>query len=508
MNKTTIALCSVFVVFAQSVLAEELKVESKPLQIGALSEFGYINKGFYRIGTSEAMAANQDWVDHFGAFLTKEVTVEERLHLSAGIGGVFQFRKPEEPGTGFNKHQRKGFFSGPTKTDVVYDFGEIGNPWLQIGAGMFGYKYNPQAYNLGEYLFRAGGYPTYMYTGGYVQVNSAGAGLQGLKAHLHLGNFNYDMMLLTETGLAPLYDFSWAHVLSYKVADGLLDLGLGVNFQRLLSVRPSRTAAHRFENSYFEYKGKTYVGMKSYYENPAIFNKGKADELKALDSVANAVAIANYEKKAAAFNADAQIVGDLNALSDTALDKPKLNYISASAVLLMARATFDPKKLFEIGVLGPEDLKIYSELNVLGIKNYPIYYDKIIERMPIMVGINLPGFKVLDLIAVQGEYFNSPWLNNTSLRSRDRNNSPYMPGAGDKLLSKNEYNDAASKDNLKWSVLIQKNLGGNLSLRAQAANDHLHLPSSSFYVGPQFDHNEITVLPNHWYWMTQLSWGI
>jgi hypothetical protein len=285
-------------------------------------------------------------------------------------------------------------------------------------------------------------------------------------------------------------------------------LGAGVNFQHLIPVRPSRTASRVFENSYFTLRDTTYVGFKDYYQNPAIFYEEKALELIAKDSAANAVAIDAYRKRAADNLAQAQIVTDVKAMPDTAVGRPKLEYYSASAILLMARATFDPKKLFESELFGSEDLKIYAEVNVLGVENKPIYYKKITERMPIMFGMNLPGFKILDLIAIQGEYINSPWLNNTSNRSRDRRNVPYIPNSVDKLLSVNDFNDAATKDNFKWSALLQKNLGGNFSIRVQAANDHLHLPSSSFYVGPQFDHNEITVLPEHWYWSTQLAWGL
>jgi hypothetical protein len=507
MKKASIAISAVLAFSIHAVRADdEPKVVAQPLHIGALQEFGMVQEGLYYAGTEKSELRGNDWFDHFGAFLTKDVTIDDRLHLSGGIGGVFQFRKPETPGLGFKFHQRKGFFVGPTKAEVVYDFGEVGKPWLQVGAGMFGYKYNPEAYNLGEYLFRSGAYPTYQYTGGYVFVNSAGAQLQGLRTHMDLGNFKYDMLLFTETGLAPMYDWSWGHVVSYNVGEGLLSLGAGVNFQRLISVRPSRTANPAFANSYFDAAGETWVGHKEFYERPGLFYGVKADQLSAKDSAGNAVQIAQYRALAESYAKKAAFVDSIGSLPDAA--KPSLKHYSAAGILVMARATVDPKKLIGEGLFGKEDLKLYTEIDILGVQNYPVFYEKVTDRMPIMVGFNLPGFNFLDLIAVQGEYIHSPWLNNTYHRGRDGMNIPYFPDPGDKNLSEADYNDVAAKDDIKWTLQVKKNLGKAVSLWAQASRDHLRVPSSLYFYGPQFDHNEVTMRGKQWYWMAQISWGI
>jgi hypothetical protein len=125
-----------------------------------------------------------------------------------------------------------------------------------------------------------------------------------------------------------------------------------------------------------------------------------------------------------------------------------------------------------------------------------------------MFGINLPGFHLLDLISVQVEQFKSPWLNNTSQIANDAIPLPIFPIASDTIASKKDWNDLATKDDLKWSILIQKKLGSYITFSAQAANDHMRMVSSRYFYGPQYDHNEVTVSKDHWYWMTQLSWGI
>jgi hypothetical protein len=174
----------------------------------------------------------------------------------------------------------------------------------------------------------------------------------------------------------------------------------------------------------------------------------------------------------------------------------------------MGRASLDIKKLFGSDAFGPSDLKLYSEVAVLGIKNYPIFYDKLSERMPIMVGFNVPTFRFLDLFAIQVEQYKSRWLNNTAQIANGAIPLPVFPANGDSVASKDEWNDLATKDDLKWTVLVQKKLGNFITLSGQVANDHLRLVSARYFYGPQFDHNEVTVSKDHWYWMTQISWGI
>jgi len=485
--------------------AGEVKIDDKPLSIGALSEFGFVEEGLFRTAEGSSIS-KMEWVDHFGAFITKKAIVNDRLYLSAGLGGVFQFRKPETVGAGFAYHQRKSFFIGPTESEAVYHFGDPENPWLKLGVGQFFYKYNPQASNLGEALFRSGPYPTFITTGGYVVVNSAAANLQGFKANYQSGALKADMLFTTETNMPPFYDWSLGLVASYSLGDGLLDLGAGVNFKRILSVRPSRTTRKTRENAYFkDPTGKYYVGNVDFYGYSAEFNLNAANKAYAQGNTALGD---HYAVQSSRDSAAAAYVTEVLSLPDGDPAKPAMDYFTSQGNLLMARATLDFKKLFESSLFSPEDLKIFFELDVLGVSDYPVYYENITERMPIMAGVNLPTFRLLDLLSVQMEYCNSPWFNNTNYIGQKLSNIPFIPIGTDDILSRTEFNDQAKHDNWKWSVLAQRTIKGRLTLSAQVASDHLRLTSSEYYYGPQFDHNEVTALPKHWYWMTQLSWGI
>jgi hypothetical protein len=341
-----------------AVSAQEPDVRINPVSIGASQELGLIRKGQYTTKTPKAVPFEDDWVDHFGASIGMSAVVNDRLHVSAGLGGIFQFRKPESVNVGYEGSQRKAFFIGPA-TEAVYHFGEDPNaPFLKLGMGNFWYKYNPDASNLGEYLFRSEGYPTYTYTGGYSIIGSAGSQLQGFKALFRQGNLTLDLFLTTETSLAPFYNWSPGAILGYSIAGGLLDLGAGVNFKHLLQVKPSRSQQSNNENGYFKHNGEWYYATSSFYGERSSFH---------------------YERG----TAQDTVLGDADArrseLVDSLLGEPgtDVKYFDARSNLVMARATLDPKKLFESGIFGPQDLKLYAEVGVLGTKNYPIFYKKV-----------------------------------------------------------------------------------------------------------------------------------
>ena len=468
---------------------KELKnVQILPMQFSGAQELGYVMKGLYAAGNANAYPETRDWLDHFSASITAKAIVADRFNLSAGLGGVFQFRKPEIVNGGFSGSQRKSFFVGPV-TEATYHFGEITDPWLKLGVGNWFYKYNTESFDLGEYLFRSGAYPTYTITGGYNVVGSANAQMQGFKALFQWGNLKADLFLTTQTTYAPLYDWSPAAVLNYKMGNGLFEFGAGANFTHFFQVNSSRSSVHRAVNGYFiTSDGKEYSANTDYYHNRLAFDQVRGNvNLIYNDSV------------------DAALVDAVVAAPPGTA--PAIQYFDSKATLLMAKISFDPKKFFSTTLLGENDLKLYSELGVLGLENKPVFYKKVTERMPVMIGFNLPTFKLLDLFAVQAEYLNSPYMNNTYQIGNFAANVPYIPLSSDTIMSRVEYNDMAERDNLKWAVIVKKNFG-KLTFAAQAANDHLRVTSSEYYYGPQYDHGEITVSKDHWYFMTQVAWGL
>jgi hypothetical protein len=502
MKTNTAVIVGIFLFFYAGLTAEEPDVKHHPLIIGAFSEFGKVESGIYQIDDGgEIRHLDDEWVDHFGCFVIKSITVNQRAHLTAGFGGGFQFRKPEQVkrGWSFESHQRKGFFIGPV-AELGYDVGDVENPFLKLGIGSFGYKYNPEAKNLGEYLFRTRAYPTLISTGGYSVVNSASAQVQGAKALFNFGNFKFDVLFLTETGLPPLYDFSLAGVANYSIAGGLLNLGAGVHIRSLIDVNPDMEVEEdpNRGGAYFQATdGEWYSADPGVYEQPYNFHNTRFME----DSL-------EYDRiKAAEWKAKLDTVNNQYAWLNED-QRPPVEFFNGGGTLLMGRIGIDPKKLFETDIFGPEDLKLFGEIAVLGVKDYPVFYENIAERMPVMFGFNVPCFKLLDVLQIQREQFNSPHLNNTFGIGNDNKYAPYTPSATQEAVSKTDFNDITDEDNVKWSVYLEKKLFTALTLRAQFARDHLQLTSSSHYYAGQFGPQEITAGEKDWYWMVQLAWGI
>src|SRR3954469_17744921 len=176
MKKTVVGSSWAPLLLISAALGADPQIELKPLSIGALQEFGSLGSGHFGGNPDEF---RNEWVDHFGAFVTQTGEVTPKLTFDVGLGGIFQIEKPENRNPFWGGTQYKDFFIGPTKADLVWKMGPVENPFVTLQFGLFPYKYS-DASNLGEYLFRSGPYPTFLWTGGYAELNTAFTNLQGL----------------------------------------------------------------------------------------------------------------------------------------------------------------------------------------------------------------------------------------------------------------------------------------------------------------------------------------
>lgn len=414
---------------------KDAAVEYKPLSVHALQEFGQVMRG----KLSEGDEFRYLWIDHMGAWVTQEMIIRQRLTVNIGVGGIFAFQYPQTVNNGFAGSQRKNFYASPSRADAVYAFGDPAASPLQLGLGLFPFKYNPDAANLGEYLFRTGAYPGYIFSGGYSHIDNSSAYLQGFRASSSLGGIRQDLLLVTETGIAPLYDWSLAYLVHAKPGE-MLEVGAGIMFSHLISVDEDRTTPPGNLNSFTKPDGTPDTTLTGY---------------------------------------------------------------TFRGTKLMGRVSLDLKPLFSAGLFGENELRVYMEAAVLGVKDYPGYYPNILERVPVMAGINVPVFKLLDILSLQGEYYASPYINNTSLIGNYAMPHPFQPDPADAY-----YRDVAKQDNLKWSVFAKKTLFPGLSVMVQAARDHIRTISANHYYGPGLEPQELTLKKSHWYWMAQFSFGL
>jgi len=336
-------------------------------------QIGQIERSFDK-GSSYG-AWDKAWEQHCNFRLTVDAVVQKHLRIIAGVEmGWF---------TMVNGRGASGVFQKDIafkEGQGIYTFGEDPanpNPILQVALGYFPFKYNPQATNMGEYLFsyRTGAYPPYIIN----DFDNCKARLLGLRisstlSDTQLGSLRQYLLLTSEMTMAPYGDYSLSYLVGVKYQK-LLDIGGGICFNRLLSADPKLTDSMGgivYDNQF----------------NPVFVNGDTLDTLR----------------------------------------------YTLRAIKLMARITFDPKQLLPpLPFFGTEDGKIYCETAVLGLKNYgSMYYDKVSKRTPLMVGFNIPVCNVLDFLSLEYERFSYPMMNDIA-----NANSPLPTGGIDDVSKYN-----------------------------------------------------------------------
>ena len=336
-----------------SVFAAAIALSWFGLSMAENDDVKLITSGFayYQIGqiekqsprTSEAIEKPFD--QHFNGRFTLSATMNRQLQIIVGAEAEF--------GANLNDNQHKKDFS-LKEAQGIYSFGDPENSYLQIAAGYFPFKYNPEAKNLGEYMYRTGTYPGYVIS----DFDNAKYRLMGFRASsLLFDALQFHALFTSEYLVHPYFDYSLSFITSLKFPNNLIDFGLphnlidiggGVDFDRIIPIIPEKTTKDQPE----------YI-VRDSLNNPIIEN------------------------------------------GDTL-------HFTFKGTKVMARLTLDPKRLLPFAdIFGKEDAKLYGEIIFLGLKNYGTEYPDIMERMPVMFGFNVPTLKILDVLSCEAEYYGS-----------------------------------------------------------------------------------------------------
>ena len=345
---------------------------------------------------------------------------------------------------------------------------------LSLALGLMPYKYNPEVRNLGEFLFRTGTYPFY-------EVNDFDfpeARVSGLRA-----NFNYtadnfkltlDQFVLTERNFPPLNDIALATLASLDI-DKIITIGAGVDFAHLIALNDKITTP-----------------------------------------------------------AGARFVNGIGANNDTTWGQ-----YTYKGTKLMGRVTLDPfgnirgeKGSAITDLLGECGGKIYGEVAVTGLKNYPLAldsidqlhdtmnvwgYTKVSQRMPWMVGINIPTWKIFDVCSFEIEKYPAPYPNDyyqafygsqlpiPTWVTQFRTDTVLGPDAkGNPGIVINNYRAAVySIQRWYWSLYMKRHIAGNAFLIGQVAHDHMRWDVNTGLEN-NYATEEIMPKPGQWTWRVAL----
>ncbi|HAO98823.1 MAG TPA: hypothetical protein DCQ83_02125, partial [Fibrobacteres bacterium] len=238
---------------------------------------------------------------------------------------------------------------------------------------------------------------------------------------------------------------------------------------------------------------------------------------------------------------------------DTANPFDTVTY-SSQGVKLMAMFNVDLKRMLRGPVWGTNDLKLYGEAVILGVKNYGSYYDDIWQRIPVMIGFNIPTFGLLDYLSLEVEWYGSRYRNTlsgignvNSLTQPGTFPTPVEPtsdipspvpvsyddyyknyamdktvphpgnpdslgrlalGTGDILQIKGTAWDVENlmTDNWKWSLYLEKTVHRHIVFTAQIANDHYRPRPAATAINEQGGMAEAFTSPHDWYFMFRMGY--
>jgi hypothetical protein len=297
------------------------------------------------------------------------------------------------------------------QAELVHTFFDNDVVRWDLGGGYFPYKYNNNVRNLGEYLFRSTAYPQTLTTEFDMPWNRLFGVYSKHAFQIGENKLNVDALATLNTEWVAIGDLNASVVATYARAH-FFEIGAGVEFGSIVSADEKTTTPQDDNTKYFLKKSDGTVDTSQYYT----FRGAK----------------------------------------------------------LMTRTSFDCKYPLPFrSIFGEEDLKLYGEWTFLGTKSYPralhspMWYNSPLERMPVMAGFNLPTFKILDVLSLEGEYWANRYPNSMEGIVNDGLPLPFL--AGTSSIDSTKY----KKDNWKWSIYAAKTFLSHYRLVFQAASDHM-----------------------------------
>ena len=446
-------------------------IERKPLKFFSGFDEGQLVSG--QSNYSNVQHDVRQWISRFNAFLNEEAVVEKHLTLKLGIGAFIWYAFPNQNTDIFLVTK---FAPAVAEASGTYKIGDIANPLFELQFGYFPFKYNPDAYDMGEYLLRSGAYPGYLVNGRWNIIGDNLYRTQGIRFSNYLLDRTIQQHFLAtmERDFPPMYDISLSYVGTAQIAK-MFNIGAGISFAHLISMNENLTTPKDVYNR--------YLGDSALDGNQGI--NGNTDTLQGV------------------------------------------NYFTFRGIKLMGMASFDIKPVIPTTIFGKEDLKVFVEAAVLGVKNYPFYYDDITKRIPVMFGFNFPTFKLLDVLSFEWEWYGSQFDNNMQNSQQGQDPTWYVPNSNPReydstlaFTNASGFNKEGattwrqyfSQDNWKWAIYAKKSLGKAVTLQLQMANDHMRM--ITFQVLPDYVDatrgvdGPFKLFTKEWYFDFKVQFGI
>lgn len=223
---------------------------------------------------------------------------------------------------------------------------------LEIQTGISPYMFDPEVKTLGNYLFRSTVHPVSVQN----RVDYPWTDLLGGVGEVGLfdNRIKFQAIISTELNYIPLYDCTPALALCYKPKNEIIDIGGAIAFHRAIQSNYARMA----DSLHKKWRG-TKLDFRAIFEPKPIFG---------------------------------------------AMDFLPKNQMKMYAEL----AFIGLKDSLEVDTSNLANLRSQDSSNL---KDLAFPANSLLHRMPFMIGLNLPTWKIFDLFAIEFEWFYSPYAN-------------------------------------------------------------------------------------------------
>ena len=186
------------------------------------------------------------------------------------------------------------------------------------------------------------------------------------------------------------------------------------------------------------------------------------------------------------------------------LEKSQEDYVKSQGLTTQAmkfslRGRLDVGRMLEMG----QDAVIYGEAALLGVKNDSLFYKSMSQRMPVMAGVNLPTFGLLNVLSIEAEYLRNPYYGR-KYSINDATGSKFSPLPN---LNSDEYEISRipnkTNDDLKWSVFLHRSLNNWIDMKARIACDNLRLLN---WDGDLASGEPMTNKTGDWYFLVRIEY--
>jgi hypothetical protein len=479
MNKLPFAstLLTVLIAGVSAFAGEDSTITTKVSGYASF-EAGQVMNGFSSGGIAGGSSdISHGWVQKAEFGLYADVKISGRFHIIVGPEAALTRSFKTYPGASLNDQFiddfKPKFSFSMGRAEGMYTFGDPERALFQLEGGYFSYKYDQDSRNFGEYLFRTGAYPPVILN----KFDRPFAYLLGFRAGNTLRkNFHHDLLLTSEITefMGAQGDFSLSYCADYQLP-GMVKMGGGISLYRVFPLDGISTTPHS-QNTFMRIDNAQWTHDTLFHT----YNVTGGDSV----------------------------------------------FQSYAGTKLMGQVSFDIAGLikpFTGDLWKSGDIILYSEIAILGVKNYtaynydkamnsdtsatartPVidttrtYYSKLKERMPLMFGFTFRvPYGILDVVNCELEYLDSRYPNNFERQFKEFVPLPNQPPSFD-------------HEKLKWSFYAKKCLGSHASIIGQIANDHF-VPTSHSIVamGGSGVQDMMDVLLRHgdWWWVLKMKFN-